>query len=311
MQQKKVYLIIGVILGILGIGLLTVYLRMEKAKMAEELKYTFREERKNLEAVVVAVNNISRGATITSEMVGTEIVSRRYIQPNAVKSVKEIIGEKTIIHISKGEYITFNKLAVLRGGKERTLATAVPVGKRGITIEVDEVSSVAGMIKAGDYVDVIALFPAPMRNVDGKQITQTITLPLFQNVLILAIEQEIYEQESNDAQGILDVFKMKDGKKEKKAGRVSSSLVTLALSPQNVSYLSFVSEQGKIRLVLRSPADAKVKQVPIASWESLFQYVGSLYPTQFQKTEETLKIREPRKVEIYRGLNKSYMAVSE
>jgi len=167
------------------------------------------------------------------------------------------------------------------------------------------------MINAGDYVDVIALFAAPMRNVDGMQITQTFTLPLFQNVLILAIEQEIYEQESNDAQGILDVFKMKDGKKEKKAGRVSSSLVTLALSPQNVSYLSFVSEQGKIRLVLRSPADAKVKQVPIASWESLFQYVGSLYPTQFQKTEETLKIREPRKVEIYRGLNKSYMAVSE
>jgi len=310
MQQKKVYLIIGVILGILGIGLLTVYLRIERVKMAEELKDTFREERKTLESVVVAVANIPRGTTITSRIIGTEVISRRYVQPNAVKSVNEIIGVKTIIPISKGEYITFNKLAIFREGQERTLASAVPVGKRGITIKVDKISSVAGMIKAGDYVDVIALFSAPMRSVGGKQITQTITLPLFQNVLILAIGQEVYDQKSGGDQGILSALRLKGGRKVADRDSAFPSLVTLALSPQDINYLSFISEQGKIRLVLRSPADAKVKEVPIANWESLFQYVNSLYPGQ-QKTKEIKEMKRSRQVEIYRGFNKSYMAVAE
>jgi len=308
MQQKKIYLIIGIALGILGILLLAVYLRAEKEKMADELKRAFQDERKNLESVVVAVEDISRGETIDSHMVGTEIIPGRYLQPDAAKSIKEVAGLKTIIAVRKGEQITFGKLAILRRNDERTLSTTVPLGKRAITVKVDKISSVAGMIRAGDYVDVIALFPAPMRSVDGQQVTQTITLPLFQNVLVLAVGQEMYQKDEKEDGGILSVLNL-NKQKEQPVNSNLASLVTLALPPQESSYLSFVSEQGKIRLILRSPADAKTMQVPVANWESLFQYVNSMYPSQAKSTEEKIKITPPRQVEIYRGLEKSYMEV--
>ena len=80
----------------------------------------------------------------------------------------------------------------------------------------------------------------------------------------------------------------------------SNQLITLALSPQDAGLIAFVQEQGKIRLTLRSPADAKVEQVQPATWETLFKY---LMPQN--QTQEVVKPENPDDyVEVYHGLNK-------
>jgi hypothetical protein len=55
-----------------------------------------------------------------------------------------------------------------------------PPGKRAVTISVDNISSLAGMVKAGDRVDVIALISQNIPGPDGKSSPQLITLPVFQ-----------------------------------------------------------------------------------------------------------------------------------
>jgi pilus assembly protein CpaB len=198
----------------------------------------------------------------------------------------------TIAPVSKGEQITLSKLSYTRqaGG----LAEATPVGKRAITVSVDNLSSLAGMIKPGDYVDVIAMIPVPATGTDGKPTTQTAVLPLFQNVLVLAVGQEIGQVISAES-------------RYKQAERSEPSpLITLALSPQEANLIAFVQEQSKIRLVLRSPADSKIEPVQITSWDTLFQYV---MPKDISKTE--LPKEEGPFVEIYRGLNKERIILSK
>jgi pilus assembly protein CpaB len=202
----------------------------------------------------------------------------------------------SITNISKGEQITLNKFAYAKetGG----LSEVTPIGKRAITISVDNISSLAGMIKAGDHVDVIALIPNSVAGADGKVVTQLITLPIFQNVLVLAIGQQ-----TSPASSKTDLrFRSIEAKQE------TNPLITLALIPQEASLIAFVQEQGKIRLTMRSPTDTKVEPVVAANWESLFQYV---FPERIAKPQEEEQHKPGDYVEIYRGLNKEKVLLTK
>ncbi len=87
---------------------------------------------------------------------------------------------------------------------------------------------------------------------------------------------------------------------------LSKSLMTLALSPQEANLIAFVQEQGKVRLTMRSPADAKVEPMTPASWESLFQYIAP------QKQGDNLPAADTTEyVEVLRGLNKEKVPLSK
>ncbi len=228
-------------------------------------------------------------------MFTTEIVINKYVQPQAVTSSDRIAGMVTIAPISKNEQITLSKLSFAKqaGG----LAEVTPVGKRAITISIDNIAALAGMIKAGDYVDVIAMLPESAQTSEGKQVTQLTIIPLFQNVLVLAIGQET---------SALPRERTRNRETEASAEKKESSpLITIALEPQEANLITFVQEQGKIRLTMRSPADSKVEQTHPANWETLLQYLASKSPAAKEKEAQAKELPQPvGYVEIYRGLNK-------
>jgi pilus assembly protein CpaB len=278
------------------------YIQQKEQQIKEQAKKAILQMQQNQVAVLVAKTDIPKGVTIEPEMLETAIIPNQYLVPQAVTSLDRISGMVTIAPISKGEQISLSKLTQRRqvstGGG---LAQVTPAGKRAITIPVDNISSLAGMIRPGDYVDVIAVLPVPIQTPDGKQTTQMAVIPLFQNVLVLAVGQELSgiskEQEET-------------GRYKKEEKREPSPLITLALSPQEAHLLAFVQEQGKIRLTLRSPIDSQIQPVQPASWETLFQYVMPSVPSTPEvkpeaKSETEKKPQVPQEyVEIYRGLNK-------
>jgi pilus assembly protein CpaB len=233
-------------------------------------------------------------------MLDTEIVPNKFVQPQAATSLDRIAGMITLVSISKGEQITLSKLTNTKNtaGGGGNLAGITPIGKRAISISVDNISSLSGMIKPGDYVDVIAILQIPVQ--EGTQRTNQIAvLPMFQNVLVLAVGQNTGGLVSDG------------GRYAKDESRASGPpLVTLALAPQEAGYIAFVQEQGKIRLTLRSPADAKLESTTPANWASLFQYLTPPSPPVDQEAEKAAYDRVPR-VEIYRGLNKEVVPLSK
>ncbi|MDD2927395.1 MAG: Flp pilus assembly protein CpaB [Candidatus Omnitrophica bacterium] len=301
MQKQKIIIIIGILLAVAAVFMTKTYIDQQRQQVIAEAKEKIAHIEQNLPKsqakVLVANKDIPKGTIIKADSLNTSIVPEQYLQPQAVSSAERILGMVAILPISKGEQVTLGKLVQPRqlGG----LAEGTPVGKRAITISVDSLSGLGGMIKPGNYVDVIALLPVPVTTSDGKQVNQVAVMPLFQNILVLAVGQDTGAISVSDS-----------GKKIQQGERRSESspLITLALSPQEANLIAFVQEQGKLRLTLRSPADAQVVQsIPAASWDTLFRY---MLPQQGAGSQ-TSDTAASDYVEIYRGLNKERIPLAK
>ena len=304
-EKQKLILISGVVLGVVAIVMTKMYLDQQRGEAQEQAKRSLAKIQANQTVVLVAKQDISSGAIIESNMIDSSIVPNQFIQPQAVTSVDRVLGMITLAPISKGEQISLSKLSKARRENASSgLAGNTPSGKRAISIAVDNITSVSGMVRPGDYVDVIATLQIPMQGADGQMTSQVAVVPLFQNVLVLAVGQNTGFVGSAGGRY--------DDNKEGAAG--GGGLITLALAPQEANLIAFVQEQGKMRLTLRSPADASIEPVVPASWETLFQHI---MPQQ-KSVEKPPEVKEappvvepPEYVEVFRGLNKEKVSLSK
>jgi len=300
-KQQKIILIVGVVLAIAAVAMTFQYIDQQRKMIAKDTKRKFDTMQANQTPVLVARMDIPKGAAITQDSFDVAMVPNQFVQPQAVTSFDRISGMTVIAPITKGEQITLSKLMAHREAAGGSLAMATPIGKRAHTVSLeDKTSTLAGMIRPGDYVDVIALMGIPVQGPDGKTQQQPAVVPLFQNILVLAMGQDTGSMQAQGEGG--GRYAAPSQPKE------SSSLVTLALSPQESNLLAFVQEQSKIRLVLRSPSDARIEEIPPANWDTLFVHIMPQAAQQASAKQEAPVVKkEPEptgQVEIYRGLKK-------
>ena len=285
MQMPKKYLplVVAGVLGLAATFLVNMYIRQREKEAVEGVK----QRQKDLTLVVVAKQDIPTGTAIEGKMLKEETVHKDMLQPRAATAMDRVVGRIALVPFSKGEQILLNKVTL--SGLETSLSSKVPAGKRGITVPVDNISSVGGMVRPGDHVDVVGMVPMPAIGPDGKPAAQMNTVPLFQNVLVLAVGQD---------------FTNTPGSSEQKE-KTMSPIITLALSPQEANLIAFIQEQGKIRLILRSPGDTQTQPASAtrAGWDTVLRTV---MPEAFQEQPGMPKeLPKPKKqVEIYRGLQK-------
>lgn len=297
-KQKLILLIGGIILGIAAIVMGKIYMDQKVAARTQDVTERAKMEIANQTAVLVAKQDIPQGAVIDSGMLDTSIIPNKFVQPQAVSSLDRIAGMVAVAPISKGEQVSLSKLTKERrvdtGGG---LAGATPSGKRAISITADNIASLSGMVNPGDYVDVLAIIQVPMQGQDGRVASQVAIIPLFQNVLVLAVGQNIGAVAAPGGRYA-----------EAPPPAAGGGLITLALGPQEANLVAFVQEQGKMRLLMRSPADAKVEPLALATWDTLLQYIMP----QRQKSEPEEKRADTAEyVEVLRGLNKEKVPLSK
>lgn len=320
MQKQRIILIIGVVLALIAVFLVRLYLHQQRQLIVEEAKDELSKERENLVPVLMAKQDIPADSPINSDTLEVKLTPKQYVQPQAATSMERIGGMIATVKISKGEQITLNKLQW--PNKEETenetgpaprvtsrrLSDATPMGKRAITISVDNIASLLGMIKPGDYVDVIVTAAVPLTTPEGKVEYRQTVMPLFQNVLVLAVGQDVGAPiGGGQKQG--SRYARKEDSAEKKENS-SASLITLALSPQEANIVAFVQEQGKIRLVLRSPTDSEQQPFQAIDWNTIFQYVMPKETMQAQSSLPKEPPKEEEFVDIYRGSNKERVPLS-
>lgn len=300
MNRQRAILTSGIILGIAAVFAVKMYLDQERANITQKAKKAVANIQANQSSVLVASRDIPRGAPIEKGMFEASIVPNKYVQPRAATSADSIANMVAQSDIPRGSQITLDKLsAASRAAQGGDLSGLTPPGKRAVTITVDNMASLAGMIKPGDYVDVIAMLPVPVQTPQGQQ-SQLAALPLFQNVLVLAVGRDTGE--------LMAAQSASRYAAKKEEADTPSPLITLALNPPEASLIAFVQEQGKLRLVLRSPADAKIEPLPPASWETLFQYLAPQPSPEMQAAGEAPSADY---VEIYRGLKKERVPLAK
>ena len=300
LQKQQIILIAGVVLAVAAIVMVNTYIEQQRMAAQEQAKNALSNIQANQTAVLVAKQDIPKGAMIESSMLETAIVPNKFVQPNAATSLDRVSEMITLAPISKGEQVTLSKLSHTQAKGGGDLAGLTPVGKRAVTISVDNIASLVGMVKPGDYVDVIATVPVPVPGPQGEQGSQMAVLPLFQNTLVLAVGQDTGRVPAQQSSRYTT----------KGAGDAAGSgLITLALGPQEASLIAFVQEQGKIRLTLRSPADDQVGPIQPASWETLFRYI--MPAPEMPQGDGVPVVDDTEYIDVYRGLNKQKMPLSK
>lgn len=181
-------------------------------------------------SVIVANVDIPPKTKITAEMVSEVKVPAEYIQPGAVTSLDKVVGSLVREQIVSGEQVSERRL--IREGKAVGFTGMIPRDKRAVTVAVNEVTGVAGFVKAGDYIDVLVTFDA---SIAGDNVSHV----LMQNILVLASNRDT-EVGTTDTTA-------KDNTKEVSKG----GTVTMAVSPDEAAKITLAEEKGKIRLALR------------------------------------------------------------
>ncbi|MCM8779878.1 MAG: Flp pilus assembly protein CpaB [Candidatus Omnitrophica bacterium] len=280
-------LVISAILAVIAVFLVNAYLQSER----EKARYAAEEETKQIATVFFARDTIRAGELIKKDMVEKARIPVRFMQPKAANSIEQIEGRIALVPIERGEYILTSKL--MSRGEGANLAQLTPTGKRAVSIVVDNIAGLGGMLRPGDHVDVISIIPIPALGADGKQAMQAPTVILFQDVLVLAVGGK------TETAQILAESKKK-GEEEKAAPSAVSPVVTLALTPEEANIAAFLQEQQvRLRLALRSPADAQTAPTqPPASWDMVLRY---LYPGYSPPVQQEQEQEKPPSIEIRRG----------
>jgi len=172
-----------------------------------------------------------------------------------------------------------------------------PPGKRALTLRINSLSAVGGLVNPGDFVDIIAQLNLPKDKSDG---TEKVTTVLFQNIQVLAVGTNY-----NPAADV-PPYEVQQS--------APTLNVTFAVNPDEAGLLTFAQSNGDIRLALRSPAETQDRILQeVASWSALADFVLEHQGTELRipdmspKVDSTLKdiiVEEEDKkpfIQIFRG----------
>ena len=251
--------------------------------------------------VVMASKDIPEGTVIEASSVQMGTVPERFVQPYAARSVQDVVGKATAAPIAKDEQVLSNKLRnadQIPAGS--TLSSVTPKGKRAVTIMVDSLTGVGGFVRPGDVVDILwtLKLPGPGNEKEG----QVVTLTVFQDVPVLAIDTEMLGRRAAP-----QAAKAAGGEQKEAQGY----MVTLALTPQETSFLLFAREQGRLQLSLRARSEdqgSRAKIVPANMNTLLEMQLGIKQP---ESPPAAAVPKPPRQVEVYKGLKRDVVTLSE
>lgn len=227
MVNKKL-IITAVLLSFLSTMSIFFYLKKVESRATDK---TYRK-------VVVAKLDIPAKTTVTSEMVQIKGVPQDFVHEAAMTKVEEVVGQISAGNIYAGEQIITKKIITAKDN-DKGLAYVIPAGKRAVSVPVNDVSGVAGLIKPGDQVDITATL-----DLDGQNIGRVVqTSFVLQKILVLAVNKNLEENGTNIT------------------GNEKQQTVTLALTPEQAPSLIIASEKGSIRLLLRNHTDEETKNI--------------------------------------------------
>jgi len=175
--------------------------------------------------IVVAKQNLRVGDILSYNNLAIREMPTSYVHAAAIRAQysDSVVGKRIMQSLNAGESLLTNFLASKTGGGFSNL---IEKDHRGLTFPVDIVSSMSGLLRPGDRIDLMVTLRT------GK----SVTLPLLKNVNILATG------------GIID-----------DEGRINENgsyqTITISVTPLNAARITHARDIGNVTVVLRSGKD--------------------------------------------------------
>lgn len=200
-------------------------LALEKARLAPKSEMV---------EVVVARRDLRRGDLVGPETMAARSMPREFAPGGAITPARfdTVAGAKLQLPMKAGEPLFATSLVSVEAGP---ISNRIKPGIRAMTIVVDEVNSLSGMLQPGDHIDLmLSVRPAPVAGVIQPEITRT----LMQDVAVMAVGRQS-RASTND---------------EPTNPRGYTS-ITVEVDPERAQKLVVAQRSGKLTAVLRNPND--------------------------------------------------------
>jgi pilus assembly protein CpaB len=235
---------------------------------------------KPVSTVVVATADIAPGTPLNPSLVQAVNWPQELVPPAAPPTYEAIKDRVVNVPIYKGEAILLGKLAP--EGAVGGLGGLLSDGKRAVSVRVDDVTGNAGFIRPGDHVDVLMTIGLPGKDKEKEQYSKTI----LQNLVVLSSGQ-LWEQNQQDQKPVI------------------VRTVTLEVKPTEAEVLDLASNQGKIRLALRSRNNLETAQTQGVVTSQL---VNAAVPKAAQ-APIAMSTKAEVAVEVIKGMDRSKASI--
>lgn len=177
--------------------------------------------------VLVPKEDLPKGTALTMRVVGVREVPAEWVHSNAVtpEHFERIENQRLAYPALRGEALLWS---LLEGQRAPSFSSRLSAGRRAVTVPVDEVNSISGMLEPGDRVDLMAAV---------RKDNRAFLFPLLQDVTVLATgARATFDSEARDA-------------------RRGFTTITLEADTNEAQQLLAAREVGKLAAVLRAPGD--------------------------------------------------------
>ena len=233
-SSLRLSIILVFLLATTALGLIAYNMNLPKAQVPVQVTEKVSAP---LTRYLVAARPLKAGTLTRDEDFRSEPLDS--VPPTAIHDTaddrKRLLGSLVRKNLDTGSPITSEN--VLLRGDRGFLASVLEPGTRAISIKVDAEFGVSGLIKPGDYVDVVLTQVAANADVARRALSET----LLQNVRIIAIDQEI-------VQG--------GGANNSTAAKVAQT-VSLQLAPEQVKKIAVAKNLGSLSLAMRSAVELR------------------------------------------------------
>jgi len=241
----KLFIIALVCALIAGTGTM-IYLKVLEHRLTKRLT----PPAKTMTSVVVAKNDLPAGTKVNSESMAIRKVPAEYVNSDVVTpaTFDAISGAILIKPLGHGKMLTEDYIDL---NIPRDFSGTIKLGYRAVTIQVDEIKSISGMIRPGNSIDLYtrlasSTFPEKAGAGGDQERGKELVIPVLEEVLVLATDH-------SSARANEDEFRDYNPAQQRR----TYDTLTLELTPKEAALLSIAEARGSLIAALRNPKDSQ------------------------------------------------------
>jgi pilus assembly protein CpaB len=226
--------------GMLAALLAVFYLKAREAALRAKLAPSDK-----MIQVVVANRDLVKGTVVEADpaIFAIRPIPQEYVHSDAITAAQlpQVQGKKLVENLAKGKALLYS---FLDDHFPRDFSDTIPLQRRAMTVQVDEVNSVNGFIRPGNRIDILVSLPA---GAAGSESSSGSVIPLLENVEVLATGRDSayeYEEKMRLIQG---------GVMHAPANNYTS--ITINVTPEQAALVETAQEKGDLLALLRNRID--------------------------------------------------------
>ncbi len=236
-KSNPLLLLIGAaFFGIVAVVAMITYLNNKEG----ELRLSIKGPKIDKIEVVVAKEDLPRGVKVGYNNMMTRVIPIEFVHPSAITlaNFDRYDGKILTEDLPSGKPLLTSFVAKTF---PKDFSDTIPLKRRAMTIQVDDLNSISGMIRPGNYIDIFALL-------SKKEMPsgQDAVVPVLQNLEVLATGNDP-ATEHEESLYIMS--------RSENVGRKKYNTITVNVTPEDAALLSMARDKGDLIALLRNRND--------------------------------------------------------